>query len=73
MVSLSAADLGEGTGVAHPLPPPPMRWPAAFWYNWYSVLKYVYVTSQLRQYLVVHPLPPKKNPVSGTSAYYCHA
>ena len=27
--------------------PPPLRRPVGFYYNWYSVLKFVYITSQL--------------------------
>ena len=44
-------------------PPPPPRWTVAFWYHWYCVLKFIYVTSQLRNYLA-GVSPPKKNPGS---------
>ena len=44
---------GEGAGVCTPSP---LTWPAAFWYNWYSVLKFVYVSIQLRHFLVMHSL-----------------
>ena len=43
-------------GVCIPPPPPPPRSPVALWYNWYCVLKFVYVTSQLRHSSVVYPL-----------------
>ena len=57
--------LGWGVGCTGwvPPPPPPLRWPVAFWYHWYCVLKFIYVTSQLRNYLA-GVSPPKKNPGS---------
>ena len=63
--SYPGADLRGGCrGFAPPPPPPPpLRWPAAFYYNWYSVLKFVYITSQLCYSLSGAP-PSKKNPGS---------
>ena len=56
--------LGWGVGCPGCVPPPPpLRWPVAFWYHWYCVLKFIYVTSQLRNYLA-GVSPPKKNPGS---------
>lgn len=43
-------------GVCIPPPPPLSRSPVALWYNWYCVLKFVYVISQLRHSSVVYPL-----------------
>ena len=54
---------GVGCPGCVPPPPPPLRWPVAFWYHWYCVLKFIYVTSQLRNYLA-GVSPPKKNPGS---------
>ena len=49
------ADLGEGAGGAHPAPPGVK--PSSS----YSLLKFVYLTSQWRHSLVVHPLPEEKS------------
>ena len=49
---------GRVQGVCLP-PPPNPRWPVAFQYNCYSVLEFVYVTSQLLHSLEVQPLQRK--------------
>ena len=55
--TISGVDLGGGCRGTHP--PSPLRWPESFYYNWYSVLKFVYVTSQFRhsEYLEEANLP----------------
>lgn len=44
-------------------PPPPLRRPVGFYYNWSSVLKFLYITSQLC-YSLSGATPSKKNPGS---------
>ena len=55
--TISGVDLGGWCRGTHP--PSPLRWPESFYYNWYSVLKFVYVTSQFRhsEYLEEANLP----------------
>ena len=60
--SYSGADLRVSCrGSTSPLPP--LRRPVGFYYNWYSVLKFVYITSQLC-YSLSGATPSKKNPGS---------
>ena len=62
--SYSGADLRVSCrGSNSPPPPPPLRRPVGFYYNWYSVLKFVYITSQLC-YSLCRATPSKKNPGS---------
>ena len=58
----AGADLG---GCAWGVHPPPPRWPAAFYYNWYSPRKYVVSSGHLSvtSFLSGAP-PPKKYPAS---------
>ena len=60
--SYSGADL-RGSCRGTNSPPPPLRRPVGFYYNWYSVLKFVYITSQLC-YSLSGATPSEKNPGS---------
>ena len=62
LLILRGGSKGKLQGVCSPSPHP-LRWPAAFYYNWYSVLKFLYITSQLFYSLNGAP-PPKKSPGS---------
>ena len=60
--SYSGADLRVSCR-GGPSPPPPLRRPVGFYYNWSSVLKFVDITSQLC-YSLSGATPSKKNPGS---------
>ena len=63
--SLPGADLGGGCrGCA----PPPLRWPAVLWYNWYSAKTMWFIGVEVEQ--ETSAPPPKKNPGSAPDCWY---